>query len=102
MPDDEVIEGICRVVKAIRERQPRAKLCVMGILPRKEMETRIAQIDAAFARATERQRLYFTLNLAPQLTHKDGTIDHSLFRDGLHPNAERILNASQKVLKGYL
>ena len=98
--DDEVIEGICRVVKAIRERQPRAKLCVMGILPRKEMETRIAQIDAALQKRLNGKDCTF-INLAPQLTHKDGTIDHSLFRDGLHPNAEGYKRIA-KVLKGYL
>jgi lysophospholipase L1-like esterase len=98
--DDEVIEGICRVVKAIHERQPRAKLCVMGILPRKEMETRIAQIDAALQERLNGKDCTF-INLAPQLTHKDGTIDHSLFRDGLHPNAEGYKRIA-KVLKGYL
>lgn len=98
--DDEVIEGICRVVKAIRERQPRTKLCVMGILPRKEMETRIAQIDAALQERLNGKDCTF-INLAPQLTHKDGTIDHSLFRDGLHPNAEGYKRIA-KVLKGYL
>ena len=95
-----VISDLAGTKQKIRERQPRAKLCVMGILPRKEMETRIAQIDAALQERLNGKDCTF-INLAPQLTHKDGTIDHSLFRDGLHPNAEGYKRIA-KVLKGYL
>ena len=64
------------------------------------LETRIAKIDAALQERLNGKDCTF-INLAPQLTHKDGTIDHSLFRDGLHPNAEGYKRIA-KVLKGYL
>lgn len=43
--DHEIIEGIVFTAKAIRERQPSAKLHVIGILPRKGQEQRIAHIN---------------------------------------------------------
>lgn len=98
--DEEIIEGICRIAKAIHERQPQAKLCIMGILPRKGMEARIAGIDAELQKQLAGKDCTY-IDLAPQLTQKDGSIDSSLFRDGLHPNAEGYKRIA-KVLKGYL
>lgn len=96
--DEEVIEGITSLVKAIQGRQPNAKLCVMGILPRVKMEARIAELNQNLSKALTGCTY---INLAPQLTNADGTIIPTLFRDGLHPNEagyERIAG----MLKGYL
>lgn len=96
--DEEVIEGIANVVKAIWERQPNARLCVMGILPRAKMEARVAKVNK---KLSETLTGCTYINLAPQLTNTDGTIIPTLFRDGLHPNEtgyERIAG----ILKGYL
>ncbi|MCZ4331240.1 hypothetical protein O4H32_14965, partial [Castellaniella denitrificans] len=43
--DEEIIEGLQQVVKAIQYRQPQAKLCIVGILPRKGMEKRVATFN---------------------------------------------------------
>lgn len=98
--DDEIVSGICRIAEAIEVRQPGAKLCVLGILPRKGMEARIRQIDACL-----RKRLASTdavyIDLAPQLTDENGSIIPSLFLDGLHPNKEGYRRMAQ-ALAGYL
>ena len=73
---------------------------IMGILPRKGMEARIAGIDAELQKQLAGKDCTY-IDLAPQLTQKDGSIDSSLFRDGLHPNAEGYKRIA-KVLKGYL
>lgn len=43
--DSEIVEGILFVAKAVRERQPSAKLHVIGILPRKGQEQRIKDLN---------------------------------------------------------
>lgn len=96
--DEEIVEGITTVVKAIKDRQPNAKLCVIGILPRAKMETRVAEID----KKLNKKLIGCTyIYLSPQLIKADGTIDTTLFLDGLHPN-ERGYERIAKVLKGYL
>lgn len=95
--DTEVIEGISSVVKAIQERQPQAKLCVLGILPRKGMEDRIKKINARLQVLIDSMKVAY-IDLTPQLTDEKGMIRYSLFRDGLHPN-EAGYQEIAKVLK---
>ncbi len=98
--DDEIVSGICRIAEAIEVRQPGAKLCVLGILPRKGMEARIRQIDACLQkRLASTDAVY--IDLAPQLTDENGLIIPSLFTDGLHPNKEGYRRMAQ-ALAGYL
>lgn len=98
--DEEVIQGICEVVKNIRLHQPKAKLCVLGILPRREMEARVKKVNSELQKQLPITGVTY-IDLAPQLTEPSGTIDSSLFLDGLHPN-EKGYERIAKVLKGYL
>lgn len=98
--DEEVIQGICEVVKNIRLHQPEAKLCVLGILPRREMEARVKKVNSELQKQLPATGVTY-IDLAPQLTEPSGTIDSSLFLDGLHPN-EKGYERIAKVLKGYL
>lgn len=99
--DEEVIQGICQVAKVIRQRQPKAKLHVLGILPRKDVAAlRIQQINAKLQKQFSASEITY-IDLSPQLTDSEGTINLSLFSDGLHPNEagyERIA----EVLKKYI
>lgn len=99
--DEEVIQGICQVAKVIRQRQPKAKLHVLGILPRKDVVAlRIQQINAKLQKQFSASEITY-IDLSPQLTDSKGTINLSLFSDGLHPNKagyERIA----EVLKKYI
>ena len=83
--DHEIIEGIVFTAKAIRERQPSAKLHVIGILPRKGQEQRIAHINTELQQELVKSNAIY-IDLTPFLTKRDGRIDESLFGDGLHPN----------------
>lgn len=98
--DEEVVQGICEVVKNIRLHQPEAKLCVLGILPRREMEARVKKVNSELQKQLPTTGVTY-IDLAPQLTEPSGTIDSSLFLDGLHPN-EKGYERIAKVLKGYL
>lgn len=98
--DNEIIDGIVCVAKAIRERQPSAQLRILGILPRKEMEDRIRKINAALQNQLAEMSVTY-IDLAPVLTKEKGRIDLSLFLDGLHPN-EKGYERIADVLSAFL
>ena len=84
--DEEIIAGIRQVVKAIRQRQPDAKLYVIGILPRKDMEERVRTFNLSLEKELQHSTDALYLNLGEELMDKEGRANLSLFRDGLHPN----------------
>jgi lysophospholipase L1-like esterase len=85
--DAEIIEGLKFLVGAIRARQPSADILLLGILPRRQQEPRILELNKGIALACGQLNTTFadpgTVFLKP-----DGIIDEALFTDGLHPNAE--------------
>lgn len=85
--DEEIITGIRQVVSAILLRQPAAKLCLVGVLPRKGMEERVKTFNLNLQKQLQATNACY-LNLAAGLTDKNGCINPSLFRDGLHPNEQ--------------
>ena len=74
--DKEILQGILQVTEAIKIRQPQAKLCVMGILPRANTEKRIQQINKELRKKLEQNCIY--INLSNLLTDKNGIINSSL------------------------
>lgn len=98
--DEEVVQGICEVAKAIKQRQPQAQIYIIGILPRKEMESRIEKINTTLQKELTASGATY-IDLAPQLTDKSGTIAPSLFLDGLHPN-EKGYECIAKTLRGFI
>lgn len=100
--DREIVEGIVFAAEAVRERQPSARLYVIGILPRKGLEQRIRSINNMLQKElTKTDAVY--VNLTHLFVKEDGRIDQSLFSDGLHPNKkgyERIAEAflSRRIL----
>lgn len=96
--DHEIIEGIVFTAKAIRERQPSAKLHVIGILPSKGQEQRIAHINTELQQELVKSNAVY-IDLTPFLTKRDGRIDESLFGDGLHPNEKGYKKIAEALLK---
>lgn len=85
--DDEIIEGISELVRAVQQRQPEAKIYVCGILPRAWQETRVALLNKALQMRLHPEEATF-IDMASEVTDEKGKIINSLFRDGLHPNEE--------------
>ncbi len=83
--DAEIARGMVHLVKAIRDRQPNAELKVMAILPRRDMEQRVASANKAIAEALKPLGITI-IDAGSALMGRDGKIDESCFRDGLHPN----------------
>jgi lysophospholipase L1-like esterase len=83
--DDEIVEGLHFLLSAIRDRQPKASIKVIGILPRRGKEDWVRNINVHIRQMTEKEG-YLFLDAGKDLSDKNGKINDSLFIDGLHPN----------------
>ena len=83
----DIVEGIRFLLDAIQVRQPKARILVMGILPRRNMEQRVEEINRLIE-AMAKQEGYDYANPGVKMLLENGKIDESLFTDGLHPNNE--------------
>ena len=85
--DNEIIDGINELVRAVSHRQPKAQIYVAGILPRKGMEKRIAQLNDILRQQLQMGKATY-IDMSLGLIQPEGNIIPSLFSDGLHPNKE--------------
>jgi len=83
--DEEIITGLGYVVDAIKAKQPKAKVHMIGIYPRRDQETKVVRINLMIEQMAELYNVSFT-DPGKLLLKDDGKIDESLFTDGLHPN----------------
>ena len=99
--DDEIIDGINELVRAVRHRQPKAEIYVAGILPRAGKEARLVRLNKALqVRLLNEEATY--IEMSTEVTHPDGKIIKELFTDGLHPNKEgyrRIAKMFEKIIR---
>ena len=99
--DDEIIDGINELVRAVRHRQPQAQIYVTGILPRAWHEPRVAALNQMIQiRLLANEATYVDLSAA--FLQSDGRIINELFTDGLHPNKEgyqRMAEMLEKAIK---
>lgn len=84
--DEEILAGLKLLIQEIQVRQPTAKVLILGIYPRRQLEPRIVDLNQEIAQLTGTLNVRYT-NPGITLLKDDGTIDESLFSDGLHPNA---------------
>jgi lysophospholipase L1-like esterase len=85
--DDEIVDGILALVKAVRSRQPEARIYVCGILPRAWAETHVRMVNDLLQRRLIGSDATY-VDMSPEVTGADGRVINELFIDGLHPNAE--------------
>lgn len=86
--DEEIVRGIKETVAWIKMKQPQARLYVVKILPRRNREERLRQLNSQLEKALTDLTNVQVLDLSDVLILKDGKIDEKLFSDGLHPNHE--------------
>lgn len=96
--NDEIITGIETIAKAVRLRQPTAKIYIVGILPRVGKEERITMLNQTLQKALQAYPFVSFVDVSGGLISADGKIKTDLFRDGLHPN-EKGYEQIVKVLK---
>jgi len=85
--NEEIVEGWDTLIKAIRQRQPDARLTMVGIYPRRDQEDRVNILNDRLAALTGEHNVQFA-NPGKVLLQADQKIDEKLFSDGLHPNTE--------------
>lgn len=85
--DKEILEGLDLLVKAVKVRQPNAQIKLLGLLPRRKYEERIATLNLEIAQLAGDLSVGYAY-LGEIFLQEDDKIDESLFSDGLHPNAE--------------
>lgn len=95
--DTDILCGIDSLISAIRTRQSDAALKVLGILPRRGMEERISTLNKQIKELAIRRKVTFADPGTRML--KNGKIDESLFRDGLHPNEKGYARIVKDIIK---
>ena len=98
--DEEILSGLEMVINAIKERQPKARLLLLGLFPRVDKEERMRNLNTGIAELASSKNVDFT-DIGGVLLGKDNKIDESLFSDGLHPNAKGYRKVG-KILKQIL
>ena len=85
--DEDIIAGLEHLLEAIRQRQPRAEIRVVGLLPRRGQEQRVKDVNVRM-RAMAELGGYDYVDVGASLLQQDGKIVEACFTDGLHPNEE--------------
>ena len=83
--DEEIIAGLELFIKAIKIRQPNAKIVLMGIYPRRDQEARVYELNLLIAQLAGMLNINYA-DFGNVLLNEDGKIEESFFSDGLHPN----------------
>lgn len=99
--DQDILCGIDTLISAIRYRQPQAQILVLGILPRREMEKRVKELNQQIRKLTIRRSVEYADPGQTLLTPKNKIEEH-LFLDGTHLNEkgyEKILSELKRIKK---
>lgn len=94
--DEEIVAGLQQLVAAVRRCQPSAELKVAGVFPRRGMEKRIAALNREIEKIAKESGAVYS-DAGAELLTKNGVIDESLFRDGLHPNEKGYWKIVKKI-----
>jgi len=94
--DEEILSGLEMVINAIKERQPKARLLLLGLFPRVDKEERMRNLNKGMATLATSKNVDYA-DIGGVLLGKDNKIDPSLFSDGLHPNAKGYQKVGRKL-----
>ena len=95
--DDEIVAGLKMLMKAIKLRQPTAQLLLMGILPRRELEDRVAKLNVKIEDLAKELKIRYA-DLGADFLGADSRIQEGLFSDGLHPNKSGYLKLRKALM----
>ncbi|HLT50514.1 MAG TPA: SGNH/GDSL hydrolase family protein [Arenibacter sp.] len=85
--DEEIVGGLEHLIKAVRQRQPKARILMIGLLPRVGKETRISKLNGQIKDMASFVNVDYA-DIGRVLLGKDQKIEATLFSDGLHPNSK--------------
>lgn len=99
--NEEIADGVIELVRQIRIRQPKARIHIVRIYPRRGVEERLRKLNDRLEEKAAGMKNVDIVNVDSVLTGSDGKIIESLFNDGCHPNSagyERVANVYEKYL----
>ena len=96
----EILAGLELLINAIKTRQPKAHILILGLLPRRDRELKVAQMNLQIAQLTGKLNVNY-IDIGQTMLQPDNKIDESLFSDGLHPNETGYARIG-KELKKYI
>jgi len=94
--DVEILEGLKVLINCVRERQPKSDILLLGLLPRRNKEKRISQLNIGIKALTKSLQVDYA-DVGKLLFDKT-KINEQLFVDGLHPNAEGYRRVAQLLV----
>jgi len=92
----EIAEGLKFLIQAIKIRQPKADILLLGIYPRRNDEEKISDLNQAIVNISGLMNVRY-LDAGKVLLNEHGKINETLFTDGLHPNAEGYRKLAQRI-----
>ena len=95
---DDISEGIRFLIKAVRERQPKATIKMVGILPRYNDQALVNEVNSKIEKMAAEEGCVY-LNPGVKLLNEDGSLNESLFTDRLHPNEQGYARIVDDILK---
>lgn len=98
--DDEIIKGLRQLVIAAKVRQPQSRILISGIMPRRNMEARIAILNGSIEKLAIEMNIKY-INPGTAFLNEAGKIKEELFGDGLHPNAAGYSLLAPLIAKGF-
>lgn len=84
--DEDIVEGLKLLLEQITMRRPEASLTMLGVLPRRGLEKRVADLNKKISKMARSLGVRYT-DPGRALLGKGGKIEESMFVDGLHPSA---------------
>jgi lysophospholipase L1-like esterase len=85
--DDEILQGLELIVTAIKTRQVNAQIILMGILPRRGNEVRVATLNQRILQLAVTSQVKYRY-IGDVFLGENKKLKEELFSDGLHPNKQ--------------
>lgn len=94
--DDAIVENIDQIIQSVALRSPNSNILLLGVLPRatEKVATDMRCVNKAIklnsllaARYNNRKTIRF-LDVGKKFQNKDGTVNHALMPDYIHPNVQ--------------
>ncbi|KAK8835908.1 hypothetical protein M9Y10_040286 [Tritrichomonas musculus] len=84
----QIVEGIRFLMRCVHEKQPQAKIIILGVYPRDKYDDRIKELNGGIEKMANEEGWQFSNPGLELLDKNTGYINNALFIDGLHPNNE--------------
>lgn len=91
--DEEIVDGVTKIVKELNEKLPKTKVLLLGIFPRAHtaedpLRGRIKAINSQIAHLDDGGAHVKYLDFGVKFLEPDGTLSKEIMPDYLHPNAK--------------